>query len=114
MTTPRRTPCPHTGDLMYDCRCGHCDTPTASAEWAPIPDTVDDASATCGEWRRTGRNCAELMSAIAIADEWERRCAALVEAGRRIVAAPYGLALGDFDALHEALTNAQRPRPAKK
>ena len=25
----QRTTCPHTGDLMYDCRCGQCDTPPA-------------------------------------------------------------------------------------
>ena len=37
-----RTTCPHTGDLMYDCRCGQCDTPLDATPATP-PHTETNA-----------------------------------------------------------------------
>ena len=34
-----RTTCPHTGDVMYDCRCGQCDTPLDAT---PATGTVEE------------------------------------------------------------------------
>lgn len=41
-----RTTCPHTGDVMYDCRCGQCDTPLDAT---PAIGTVEEKAGYQGE-----------------------------------------------------------------